>query len=117
MQDFRNLIVWKKAMSFTKSIYLLTKGFPREELFGLVAQLRRAAVSVPGNIAEGKGKNSDRDLLKFLYISRGSLNECETYIELAYSLDYINQNQYEQIIKERGEVGFLLHQLIQSLDR
>jgi four helix bundle protein len=117
MHDFRELLVWKKSFSFTKSVYILTKEFPKEELFGLTSQLRRAAVSVVGNIAEGKGKNGDKDFLKFLYISRGSLNECETYLELAFSLGYIDQADYDSISRERGEVGFLLHKLIQSINK
>jgi len=76
MQDYHNLLVWKRSLEFVTLVYRLVKLFPPDELYGLTSQLRRATVSVMANIAEGRGKASDKDFLRFLYISNGSLNEC-----------------------------------------
>ncbi|HAO52642.1 TPA: four helix bundle protein [Candidatus Magasanikbacteria bacterium] len=115
MQDYHDLLVWSKSLEFVKLVYKLTNLFPKEEIYGLTSQLRRAAVSVLANIVEGRGKSTDKDFLKFLYISKGSLNECQCYFELAKELDFINQKQFDYIENKRGEVGFLLFKLIKSL--
>ena len=115
MQDYHNLLVWKRALGFVKLVYRLTKLFPKDEMYGMVSQLRRAAVSVLANIAEGRGKSSDKDFARFLYISKGSLNECQCYFELAKELEYINEEQFNYIENKRGEVGYLLHRLITSI--
>jgi four helix bundle protein len=115
MQDYHDLLVWKKAFEFVKFVYQLSGHFPNEEMFGLTSQLRRAAVSVMANIVEGRGKPSVKDFLKFLYISKGSLNECQCYFELAEGLGYINKEQFSFIERKRGEVGYLLYKLIDSL--
>ena len=116
MQDYHNLLVWEKSLEFVKLVYKLTKLFPTDELYGLTSQLRRAAVSVLANIVEGRGKPTDKDFLKFLYISKGSLNECQCYFELVKELDIINQEQFDYIENKRGEVGFLLYKLIKTLE-
>ena len=116
MQDYHDLLVWSKSLEFVKLVYKLTNLFPKEEIYGLTSQLRRAAVSVLANIVEGRGKSTDKDFLKFLYISKGSLNECQCYFELAKELDFINQKQFDYIENKRGEVGFLLFKLIKSLE-
>ena len=115
MQDYHNLLVWKRAFEFVQLVYRLTKHFPREEMFGLISQLRRAAVSVLANIVEGRGKPTDKDFLRYLYIANGSLDECRCYFELTQSLGYINEDQFKFIDKKRGEVGFLLFRIIQSI--
>lgn len=115
MQNYHDLIVWKKAFEFVKLVYRLTTHFPKDEMFGLTSQLRRAAVSVLANIVEGRGKPTMKDFVKFLYISKGSLNECQCYFELAESLNYINKEQFDFIENKRGEVGYLLYKLIDSL--
>ena len=115
MHDYHDLLVWSKSLEFVKLVYKLTNLFPKEEIYGLTSQLRRAAVSVLANIVEGRGKSTDKDFLKFLYISKGSLNECQCYFELAKELKFINNNQFEYIENKRGEVGFLLFKLIKSL--
>ena len=112
---YHRLLVWKKANAFVIEIYKLTASFPKEELFGLISQLRRAAVSVAANIVEGQAKNSPKDFLRFLYISRGSLSECEYYLELAHSLDFIQETTYKEAEKIREEEGFLLHQFLSSI--
>ncbi|MDD2656347.1 MAG: four helix bundle protein [Patescibacteria group bacterium] len=115
MQDYHNLKLWKESLEFVKLVYRLVKLFPQDELYGLTSQLRRAAVSVMANVVEGRGKPTDKDFLKFLYISNGSLNECQCYFELAIELDYINKEQFDFIYKKSKEVGFLLYKLITSL--
>lgn len=85
-------------------------------MYGLVSQLRRAAVSVLANIVEGRGKKGEKDFVRFLYIAKGSLNECQCYFELTKELNFINQEQFDFIDKKRGEVGYLLYQLMQSLE-
>lgn len=110
------MLVWKKAFDFVKLVYRLSAHFPKEEVFGLTSQLRRAAVSIIANIAEGRGKSSDKDFLRFLYISKGSLNECQCYLELVLELSYINQEQFDFIENKRREVGYLLYTLMKSLN-
>lgn len=117
MQDYHNLLVWKKAVEFTKDVYKISKNFPTEEMYGLTSQLRRAVVSIIGNIVEGRGKATDKDFLRFLYIAKGSLNECQCYLELALELNFITKDQLTKIETKRGEVGFLLYKLILSLNK
>lgn len=112
---YHKLIVWQKANDFVVAVYQMTADFPKEEFFGLVSQLRRAAVSIVANIVEGQARDTQKDFLRFLYISRGSLSECEYYLELALQLDFINQTTYDKMERLREEVGFLLHKLIYSL--
>lgn len=116
MHDYRKLIVWQKGIEFVKLIYRLTRLFPKEEMYGLTSQIRRAAVSIVGNIVEGRGKATDKDFLRFLYIARGSVNEVECYIELSKELNFITLEQYEFMYKKSREVGFLLFKLIKSLE-
>ena len=87
---YRDLIVWQKAMKLAKETYLLTKSFPKEELYGLTSQIRRCAISIPSNIAEGKGRNSDKEFVRFLQISLGSVYELQTQLELSLELGYIS---------------------------
>lgn len=117
MQDYHDLLIWSKSLEFVKLVYKLTNLFPKEEIYGLTSQLRSAAVSVLANIVEGRGKSTDKDFLKFLYISKGSLNECQCYFELSKELDFIKIDQFDYIENKRGEVGFLLFKLIKSLDK
>ncbi len=102
-------------MDFVKLTYRLSKHFPSDELYGLTSQLKRAAISVLANIVEGRGKASDKDFVRFLYISNGSLDECSCYFELAFALGYINKKQFDYIDNKRHEVGYLLWKLINSL--
>lgn len=117
MQDYHDLLVWKETFSFVKLIYRLSGHFPKEEMFGITSQLRRAAVSVMANIVEGRGKNSDKDFLRFLYISKGSLNECQCYLELVLDLEFVNNEQFDFIENKRKQVGYLLFKLIKSLEK
>ena len=94
MQNYKELKVWEKAHQFTLSMYKLTLSFPKEELYGLTNQLRRAASSIQANIAEGCGKNSQNELAHFLNISLGSANESEYFLILAKDLEYISINDF-----------------------
>lgn len=114
-EGFRNLIVWQKAYALALDIYRATRRFPREELYGITSQLRRAAVSVPANIAEGYERQHRKEYLQFLMIAKGSLGEVETYILFSKDLSYINEEKFEKLEVLRGEVGKLLRGLINSL--
>src|SRR5262245_66199935 len=103
MKNFRDLQVWHKALHVALLTYGLTKAFPREELYGLVNQLRRAAVSIPTNIAEGCGRGSDRDLARFLYIAMGSASETEYLLLLSHELGYLDSGQYQDISRSTKE--------------
>ncbi|MEA3352309.1 MAG: four helix bundle protein [Campylobacterota bacterium] len=108
--SYRDLIVWKKAMELTKQVYLITKEFPKDELYGLTSQIRRCAVSIPGNIAEGKGRNSDKEFVRFLQISLGSLYELQTQLELSISFEYASN--IDSILNLSMEIEKMLNKLI-----
>jgi len=114
---FRKLLVWQRAHKLVLLIYKLTEPFPKQEMFGLTSQIRRAAVSVPANISEGYAAGSKGQFGRFLKIAQGSLAEVEYYLVLSCDLQYINDIQYREVETLRGEVGFLLHQLIKSLTK
>ena len=97
INSYRNLIVWQKSVALVTDIYTLTKSFPQEEKFGIVSQLNRASVSIPSNIAEGWGRESSKNYLQFLRISRGSLMETETLLEISKNLNYINDSEFKVI--------------------
>lgn len=117
MHDYHKLVVWKETMELVKLTYRLTSHFPVSEMYGLTSQLRRAVVSVLANIVEGRGKPTDKDFLKFLYISRGSLDECSCYYELSLELGFINKEQFDFIDKKSNQVSFLLFKLISSIEK
>ncbi len=112
--SYKNLIVYQKGHLLVKQVYLITQGFPRQELFGLVSQMRRCAISIVANIVEGYGRRTIKDKLSFLYISRGSLNELEYYFDLSYELKYFDNEKYYNLINLREEVGKLLNGFINS---
>lgn len=105
-RSFQDLIVWQKAHAFVLGVYAASKTFPKEELYGLTSQFRRAAVSIPANIAEGFRKQSKFDKARFLNIAEGSLEECRYYIILAHDLGYFNGDTLSQ---QAEEVARLLH--------
>jgi four helix bundle protein len=90
LNGHKDLLVWKEAMELAKLVYQATASFPREEMYGLTGQMRRAAVSIPSNLAEGAGRGSDREFKQFLLVARGSLSELETQVLLAQDLGYIS---------------------------
>ena len=109
---YRNLIVWQKAMAFSKLVYSLVRGFPDVERFALTDQVRRAVVSIASNIAEGCGRSSNRDYAHFLSIARGSLYEVMTQLELAQSLGYINSIDEAEMLA--AEISRMLTSLIKK---
>jgi four helix bundle protein len=113
--SYRDLRVWQNAMEWVVSVYQETQGFPKEELYGLTSQMRRAAVSIPSNIAEGKGRSTDRDRALFFFHSRGSLLELETQILIAQRLKYLTPPRAEVLVKASAELGRMLNSLIQSM--
>jgi four helix bundle protein len=115
VRSYRELIVWQKAMDFVVAVYQITARFPREEVYGLTSQLRKSAVSVPSNIAEGQGRTSTREFSNFLSIARGSLNEAETQILIAERLTYVNEPSRNELLDKSAEVGRLLNGLMNSL--
>ncbi|HEY4328719.1 MAG TPA: four helix bundle protein [Phycisphaerae bacterium] len=115
VQHYRQLIAWQKAVSMVTDAYRLTKDFPREEIYGLTSQIRRSAVSVPSNIAEGSGRRSTGEFLQFLGHSYGSLCELETQIIIAGNLGYLAQENLNTFLNQAAEVGRILNGLISSL--
>ena len=116
-QSYRDLIVWHKAMDLVTEIYRVTQNFPKGEIFGLISQLRKAAVSIPSNIAEGQGRLSKGEFRVFLGNARGSLSEVETQVLIANNLDYLNQNETTQLLDLASEVGRILNGLITSMKK
>jgi four helix bundle protein len=104
-------------MDFVETVYTATKGFPKEELYGLTSQIRRAVVSIPSNIAEGQGRKSSGDFARFLAIAYGSLREVETQIRIAERLNYLGKAESQNLITLASEVGRLLNGLSNSLQR
>ena len=101
----QQLILWQKAMDLVVLVYKITARFPKEELFGLTRQLRKAAVSIPSNVAEGQGRGSTRDFMNFLAIARGSLQEVETQMIIAQRLNYLQSDELTEFWKLADEVG------------
>jgi len=115
MRDFRELKVWEKAHRLTLQVYKITKKFPSDEQFGLTAQMRRAAASVPTNIAEGCGRDSERELARFMSIAGGSASEVEYQLLLACDLNYIQDEIYRELNQQINEVKRMLNTFIQKL--
>lgn len=115
IKSYRDLIVWQKAMQATVLIYESSKRFPKEEQFALTSQLRRSAVSIPSNIAEGYGRGSKPDYVRFLQIARGSLFEAQTQIELALQLRFVSPTDTEEIQDLLHEIERMLNSMISKL--
>jgi len=111
----RSLLVWEKSHELVLKVYEITKDFPNEELFGITSQMRRAAISIPCNIIEGKARGSIKDFKRFLLISRGSLEELKYLIVLAKDLNFINKEIFDELQEMTKEVGKLLAGLIKSI--
>jgi four helix bundle protein len=114
-RSYKDLLVWQKAMDLVTAIYQSTAAFPTDERFGLTSQLRRAAVSIPSNIAEGQGRLSEREFRQFLGQARGSLMEVETQLQIAQNLGYIEPSRKLELLKACGEVGRILNGLMASI--
>ena len=115
LKSYQELIVWQKAMDLVVNVYQITKGFPREETYGLTNQIRRAAVSIPSNIAEGQGRNTAKEFQRFLAVAYGSLQETETQLMLSRRLGYIDEAQETVILAHCAEVARLINGLANSL--
>lgn len=115
LKDFQQLAVWQKAHQLTLLIYQISGTFPKDEQYGLMGQIRRAAISIPANIAEGCGRNSDAELAHFFQTAMGSASEVEYYFILTRDLGFISPPQYEQLNRDLVEVKRMLNAFIQKL--
>ena len=114
-RSYKDLVAWQKAMELVTAIYRSTASFPAEERFGLTSQLRRAAVSIPSNIAEGQGRLSEKEFRYFLGQARGSLMEVETQLQIAQNLKYLEAEQTKEPLSDCAEVGKILNGLLASI--
>ncbi len=117
METHKDLRVWQQSIEMVTSIYMLTQTFPKEELFGLVSQMRRASVSVPSNIAEGYARGTDKEKLHFLRVSSGSMSEVETQLMLSLNLGYIYQEKYNELAEAISSIWKQLNALISSIKK
>lgn len=115
IQGYRDLLVWQQSMSLAEEVYKVTGDFPKTEIYGLTSQLRRAAVSVPSNIAEGQARNSTGEYVQFLGVSKGSLAEVETQLEIACRLGWLSPADKERLLAQADEIGRMLAGLINKL--
>ncbi|WP_373511551.1 four helix bundle protein [Persicitalea sp.] len=115
INTYRDLLVWQKAMVFVTSIYKASSSFPNAEQFALTSQIRRSAISIPSNIAEGYGRRSTGDYVRFLQISIGSLYEVQTQIVIAFNLNYIPKDHYDLLHPQSREIERMLSSLIQKI--
>ena len=115
MSTFRDLLIWQKSMTIVTEIYHLTSLFPKEENFGLTSQIRRSAISIPSNIAEGYGRDGKNDYLKFLNIGISSLFEMQTQLEIAYNLKCITEVQFNKANEESKEIERMLSSFIRKI--
>ena len=117
MKSHKDLIVWQKSMDHVAAIYVATKAFPNEELFGIVSQMRRAAVSIPSNIAEGYGRLYDKETVKFLSNALGSASELETQLIISKDLGYLLIEDFRKLINQIEEIIRMLSALIKSANQ
>jgi len=115
--SYRNLEVWQKSMDLVVECYQVTKGFPKSEIYGLISQLQRAAVSIPANIAEGRERQHKKEFIQHISIAYASLAELETHIQIAERLNYLETNTTKQILEKTSEVGRMLNGLRNSLSK
>ena len=117
MGDFKSLVVWQKSVSLVTEIYHLTENYPKNEVFGLTSQIRRASLSIPSNISEGHSRRSSNDYIQFLKIARGSLAELETQILISKNLNFISEKQYQDFETKFLEIAKMLNSLITSIQK
>ncbi len=115
MNTYRDLIVWQKSMKLIVLVYQISKHFPVNEKFGLTSQIQRSAVSIPSNIAEGYGRNSLNEYIRFLNISNGSLCELQTQIEIAYNLKFMKKEMFLKLYENSREIERMMSSLIRKL--
>lgn len=112
MGPYQNLTVWKKAMVLAKDIYAVTANYPQNEMYGLVCQMRRCAISIPSNIAEGYGRSTNKELVHFLYISLGSTNELETQLLLSREFKYLSEEDSNMLLQLNEQIFKMISSLI-----
>lgn len=117
IQSYRDLDVWKKSIQLVKYCYLLTEKLPKSETYGLASQMRRAAISIPANIAEGRSRQSTREYLRFVDIAYGSLAELETHAIVAAELQLLSSQEVEKLLEQSAEIGRMLNGLVNSLQQ
>ena len=108
MKTFRNLLIWQKSMILVTNTYQLTRKFPKKEVFGLTSQVRRCSISIPSNIAEGYGRQSNKEFARFLNIAVSSLFEYQTQIEIAKNSNYINEEEFNQLYENNRELEAMI---------
>jgi four helix bundle protein len=117
MKDFKTLNVWQKSHNLAIAVYKLTYSFPKEEIYGITSQLRRAIISIPTNLAEGCGRGSDKDFARFIQIAFGSASESEYLVILSKDLGLINQDTWENLMNDISEVKRMLAALLKSINK
>ena len=115
MKTYKDLLVWQKSMGLVTEIYKVSKSFPKEEVYGLTSQMRRCAVSIPSNMAEGYGRNSTSDYIRFLRIAAGALHELQTQMEISLNLCYFNKSTFDKLYESSREIERMLSSLTRKL--
>ena len=115
MKNFKSLLIWQKSMSLVTETYLITKEFPKEEIFGLTSQIRRSAISIPSNIAEGFGRDSNKEYLRFLNVSIASLFELQTQLEIGENIEYLTEQEFNKIYEDSRELERMLVAFINKI--
>ncbi|MFA5158264.1 MAG: four helix bundle protein [Patescibacteria group bacterium] len=116
IKSFKELIIWQKSVELSPAVYKATKKFPKEELFGLVFQMKRSAISIPSNIAEGRSRNTKKDFVQFLKIASGSLSELETQVIISFKLKFIDKSENDNITDRIFEINKMLNSMIYKLN-
>ncbi len=117
MNSFKELKVWQKAMDLVTDIYAITTIFPQHEQFGITSQIRRSSISIPSNIAEGFGRNSNNEFVRFLRIAIGSLFELQTQLEISKNLKFISTEEFNKMLLESTEIEKMIKALIKSINK
>ena len=117
IKSYRDLIVWKKSVELVQDVYILSSSFSSNERFGLTSQMRRSAVSVPSNIAEGWGRKRTGNYVQFLSVASGSLAELTTQLEISHRLGFMDKDQFDVLENKLNEIGKMLFVLIQKLEK
>ena len=115
MKTYRDLQIWQKSMTLVTEIYKISKGFPKDEAYGLTSQIRRSAISIPSNMAEGYGRKSTNEYIHFLRIATGSLYELQTQMEISMNLCYLNRDKLDKLYELSREIERMLSSLIRKL--
>ena len=115
MKTYRDLQAWQKSMTLVTEIYKILKSFPKDEIYGLTSQMKRCAISIPSNMAEGYGRNSTNEYIHFLRIATGSLFELQTQLEISTNLNYLNKDNFDKLYESSREIERMLSSLIRKL--